>query len=74
MEAWLIDHFPLYTDGTVIVFTDRLNFATYNPANASTDFSGIVSPPTYVALSALPLAQGGWQKIFDQWKANGLVS
>ena len=29
---------------------------------------------THEALSALPFANGGWQKYFDDWKAKGIIS
>ena len=35
----------------------------------------VTIPPTHAALSALPIAgAGGWQKYFDAWKAQGLIT
>ena len=73
MEAWLQLHFPSMLDGSVIVYTDGLDFVTYDPSHVGTEFPNITAPPTYSALCALPIVDDGWQRIFEQWKAKGLL-
>jgi hypothetical protein len=46
----------------------------YDPSRAATDFGGMPAPPTHAALSKHPLAAQGWQQIFDDWLARGLIA
>jgi len=75
METWFTSNFTV-TAGAIVVYTaDNGAITTFDPTDPTGLFSSIAStPPTYAELSALPCASQGWQKIFDQWKANGLVS
>lgn len=74
MEAWLTQSFRT-VGNQVIVYTHGLGFIGFDPTDPTGLFTSITTtPPTYAALSALPCAAEGWQKIFDQWKAKGLVS
>lgn len=64
--------------GQVIVFTEALSASEslqigYDPANAATDFPSVAVVPTHAALSGLAIAKQNWQKIFDQWKASGII-
>ena len=76
MDQWLTANFKPWMGGTVIVYTDADgNVTAYSPTDPAGYFANITgTPPTHVALSALPCAAQGWQKIFDQWKATGKVS
>ena len=74
MEAWLIDNLPPIGVGQVCVYTDDTGSIGFDPSDPAGMFSTISQPPTYTALSALPCAAQGWQKVFDQWKQSGLVS
>ena len=78
METWLTDTFPENLYGQVIIFTDLLPDGSqapvgYDPANAATDFPSVSVVPTHAAMSALPIAAQGWQKIFGAWKTNGII-
>ena len=46
----------------------------FDPTDPTGMFSSTATPPTYAALSALPCASQGWQRIFDDWKARGIVN
>lgn len=68
---------PADTLGNVVL--ERFNNGgkiTITPTNLESLLSGISTvPPTYAELSALPIAtDGGWQKYFDAWKSEGIVS
>ena len=74
MEEWLKANFPAH-GSEVMVFRGAQGFIGFDPSDPTGLFTSITTtPPTYAELSALPCATQGWQKIFDQWKANGLVS
>ena len=74
METWLKAHFAAIGN-EVVVYRGTKGLIGYDPTDPARYFTAITTtPPTYAALSALPCAAEGWQKIFDQWKANGLVS
>jgi hypothetical protein len=76
MQNWLTETFPPLPGGTVLVYTAptgiQLGFDPNDPNGLFTSIT--TTPPSYAALSALPCAANGWQKIFDQWKANGKVA
>ena len=76
MEAWLQDTFKTVDGGLVIVFTDPVTNGAigFDPANAATIFPSVAVVPTHAALSGLAIASEGWQKIFDQWKAKGIIT
>ena len=77
MEAWLKTTFPIVgSDGvSLLVYSSGSMSIFFNPADVSATFPGIVSPPSYAALSALSAtSSGNWQIVFDDWKAQGLVS
>lgn len=74
MKTWLKANFPTIRN-EVIVYQGERGSIGYDPSDPAGLFSAITTtPPTYAELSALPCASQGWQKIFDQWKANGLIS
>lgn len=77
MEQWASSHLSQGMIG-LIVYTDTTtdDHIEVDPTLfSSADFSAITTmPPTYSALSALPIALQGWQKIFDQWKTKGIIS
>ena len=73
-QMWLESNFSVDPLGNRIVATslyakgDSMSFPdSVLTAMATSD------PPTYAEISALPQASAGWQPIFDQWKARGLV-
>lgn len=76
METWIIENLPLTADGQSVLLEEYSNGATMRVS--ITDLlvllSSIKSPPTYVELSSLPIASQGWQKYFDQWKAQGIIA
>ena len=75
METWLSQTFPILPNGQVLVFQDAPSLLiAYDPANAATNFPSVAVVPTHAALSGLAIAKQGWQKIFDQWKANGIIT
>lgn len=75
MGAWLQKNFLNNPDGTVTIFVNVGQSLLFDPSDPNGLFSLITStPPTYAELSSLPCVAQGWQKIFDQWKAKGLVS
>jgi len=74
METWLRENFEAIGN-EVMVYRGTKNVIGYDPTDPAVYFTTITTtPPTYAELSALPCASQGWQKIFDQWKSNGLVS
>ena len=78
METWLTNTFPANLYGQVTIFTETLPDGSqlstgYDPANAASDFPSVAVVPSHAALSALPIAAQGWQKIFDAWKTNGII-
>lgn len=74
METWLTTNFEA-APGGVLVYQDATDSVIFDAADPNGVFASITTtPPTYAALSALPVASQGWQKIFDQWKAAGKVS
>jgi hypothetical protein len=72
MNEWIALTFPINPDGTYKVFSD-IGATIFDLSNIDIFSSITTTPPTYAELSALPCASEGWQKVFDQWKANGLV-
>lgn len=84
METWLRETFPeTVSNGDIIIFrgtsTDGVRtwdyVIAYNPSNAANDFPAVSPVPTHAALSALGLAKtGNWQRIFDDWKAKGMIA
>lgn len=75
MEAWLKSNFPSIGDGQVCVLTTATGSIGFDPSDPSGVFASVATlPPTYAALSALPCAAQGWQKVFDKWKAAGKVA
>jgi hypothetical protein len=75
MEAWAIATFPSDGMGGVIVYQDDTGYLSCDPSVfGSQAFAGVSAPPTYAALSQLAIASEGWQKVFDQWKARGLIT
>jgi hypothetical protein len=73
MKDWITNNFPSSPYGGVIVYQDDSGFVSCD-AQWLASVLGDTVPPTYEGLSALPLAQQGWQRIFDQWKEKGIVS
>ena len=74
MEQWLIDHLPKGPGGTVVVYTDAEGFVAVDPAWLSGQIGGLPAP-THAALTALAMStSGNWQRVWDQWKANGKVA
>ena len=74
METWLKANFTGIAN-EVIVYQGANGFNGYDPTDPAGYFTSITTtPPTYTELSALPCAAEGWQKIFDQWKARGIIS
>ena len=84
MEEWIIATFPVtMPNGDHIIYrgtsTDGAHtwdyVIGYNPVNAAIDFNGVSSVPTHAVLSDFTLAtKGNWQRIFDDWKARGLIN
>lgn len=76
LTEWIAS-LPADTRGNVVLesFKDG-GTITITPTNLASLLSGISTvPPTYAELSALPIAtDGGWQKYFDVWKAQGLIT
>ena len=71
MLDWAIQNLGVDHDGNIVVDKN----VTCSQANFSSMFANIVAPPTYAALSAMPIATvGGWQQHFDSWKTRGLIS
>jgi hypothetical protein len=73
MSAWLKKTFPVLSNGFVVVYTSDSIQTAFDPSDPAGYFTNISPVPSHTALSALPCAAEGWQKIFDQWKANGVV-
>jgi len=74
MGAWLAQTFPAIGN-QVNVYQGSQGVVGFDPTDPTGLFTSITTtPPTYAELSALSCASEGWQKIFDQWKANGVVS
>lgn len=73
MGDWIMQHFAPDGYGGVIVYEEDSGWLSCDP-NWLAGTLGSTVPPTYAALSALPIASQGWQKIFDQWKERGIVS
>lgn len=78
MQEWINTSFPVLPDGNVAVFQDYLNndiqqTVGIDPLTLENTLAGGSVPPKYSELSALPIAQQGWQRIFDDWKERGLV-
>ena len=72
MDSWLKSTFPMMPSGDAVVIAPMTSF---NLSDIPSVFGNISPPPTHAALSALPIAgAGGWQKFFDAWKAQGLIS
>lgn len=76
MGRWLTDTFQTTGGGQVLVYVDAEGNATgFDPSDPAGLFATIATtPPTYAALSALPCATQGWQKVFGAWKAAGKVA
>ena len=74
METWLNDHFVHGPPSVVIVYQQGNTALVYDPVNAAMDFPSVAPVPTHAVLSSLTIAAQGWQKIFDQWKTNGLIT
>lgn len=73
MYEWVIDTFPDYGNGQVVIWTVDNGLTTSHPEWLADEFSSLSVPPTYVELSDLPIAEKRWQRIFDQWKKKGIV-
>ena len=76
MEQWAIKTLKTDDKGNILLetFADG-GVITCNPSIFADMTSAITSlPPTYAALSALPIASAGWQQYFDAWKAAGYIS
>lgn len=76
MEQWLIDTFgPADNRGYITVGLAGNSFPVrVTPAVLAAQLPGIAVPPTHAALSSTAAAStGGWQDVFDQWKAKGIV-
>ncbi len=71
MGAWLQSTFPAMPSGTSIAIMPMTSFEL---SEVDAIFPSVSAPPTYAALSALPCASEGWQRIFDAWKAQGLIT
>lgn len=75
MKDWLIATFPAGPNGLVMVYTSDTGVTGFDPTDPAGMFSTIMqTPPSHAALSALPCAPQGWQKVFDQWLADGLIA
>ena len=77
MEQWLAKTFAA-APGGLRVHSDSNRDVVIDPAAATAGggiFASIgATPPSHATLSALPCAAQGWQAVFDQWKADGLVA
>lgn len=74
-EQWITSHLPIQFDGEVTLITyENGNTQSIDPTTLSTVTSTVSDPPTYAALSALSISSAGWQPIWDDWKARGIVS
>lgn len=73
METFLRQNFPVLPNGEVIIYQDTKGFYGYDPAKATQDFGSLPAKFTHADLMAHPLAQQGWAKFFDAWKAQGLI-
>ncbi|MDE2102537.1 MAG: hypothetical protein KGL39_35145 [Patescibacteria group bacterium] len=75
MGEWMTTNFLSVGHSQVCVYIDGDGSLGFDPTDPAGMLSTIATmPPTYAALSALPCASPGWQKIFDQWKAENIVS
>ena len=74
MDTWIFETFTDPSpDGFPVIYRGAGYVLTYDPANAAADFPSVAVVPTHAALSGLSIAKQGWQKIFNQWKANGVI-
>ena len=70
---------PADAQGRIVLETlpsgGTIHITHITPSQLVTVLGNIASPPTHAALSTLPIAvAGGWQKYFDAWKAQGIIS
>lgn len=70
-KAWIQASFADRGSNQVAVYTEQ-NGEIVCDADWLATTTGTATK--YADLSALSIASQGWQKIFDQWKANGIVS
>lgn len=73
-ETWIRANLPMNNGMVVLETYEDLSFQGIEPASLADMTSTISDPPTYSALSALPIAKAGWQRFFDDWKAKGIIS
>jgi hypothetical protein len=73
MLDWLNNAFELMM-GDLVVYTNGNDFTTCNGEWLVGELASCSIPPTHEELSALPMAEQGWQKVFDQWKSQGLIN
>ena len=76
IAEWIASTLPTSVNGRVLLetFPDG-GTITIAQAELASLLSGISAVPTHAALSTLPIAvAGGWQKYFDDWKSQGLIS
>ena len=74
MQQWFLDHFVHFSAGWVIVNSSVNTTEVFDTSDPQGFFGGISVPPSYADLSLLPCASEGWQRIFDAWKAQGIIS
>lgn len=70
-KAWIIQTFPARDTNQVAVYEEG-NGEIVCDADWLATTTGTAA--TYADLSALSISAQGWQKIFDQWKANGIIT
>lgn len=73
LTDWLNSNFPMI-DSNLMILQDNNVVVFCTPTTLESILSGVTVPPTYSELIALSITSQGWQTIFDQWKANGIVS
>ena len=74
METWLLKTFKAAGPNQVIVYDGGTYQIVYDVTHASRDFGATAPVPTHAILSGLAIASQGWQRIFDSWKAQGLIN
>ena len=75
MAEWIAT-LPTTDGGNVLLSQTQSTKMGITPGALEVQLASVSSvPPTYAELSALAVAStGGWQPIFDAWKAQGFVS
>ena len=72
-EAWINSQLPV-KNGYVTLETFPDGGMIRVSVTKLVDLFGAIAPQSYAELSVSPFAAQGWQKYFDDWKAQGIIS